>query len=219
MKPIRSCLKHRLPLIRRDRPDQVVGKGVFAGSVPETAFDDLSAQDQYTASACGWTCVVNGEAGIRRALQILQAGLTPSGPHAASRSGELSGGCSTSSGLPSRAIRSAESSKSISPALSEADPQPRSGFALPPLPLIRLPIRPPSGGLFLWLRRKFRWSRIAWKMAKPRKRAIHELHEISELDVMARRELPLFQWFDIGPAKYSGPFDLAMRNFLSAVAS
>ncbi len=135
LKLIRSCLKHRLPLIRRDRPDHMFGKGVFAGSVPENtarlqdlagcaapclesplqtyiadrlagrhgpawpdslpmeqviritkvlgaalefgphvAFDDLSAPDQDTASACGWTCIVNGEAGIRRALQILQAG-------------------------------------------------------------------------------------------------------------------------------------------------
>ncbi|SFY44663.1 TniQ protein [Paracoccus pantotrophus] len=138
LKPIRSCPTHRLPLIRRDRPDQVVGKGVFAGSVPETAamlaeiarnsepcpgsplqtyiadrlagrrgpawpgslrlerairitellgtalefgphvaFDDLSAQDQDAASACGWRCIVDGEAGIRHALQILQAGFDP----------------------------------------------------------------------------------------------------------------------------------------------
>ncbi len=37
LKPIRSCPTHRLPLIHRDRPDHMVGKGVFAGSVPETA--------------------------------------------------------------------------------------------------------------------------------------------------------------------------------------
>ncbi|CAM3149266.1 TniQ protein [Paracoccus aminovorans] len=138
LKPIRSCLKHRLPLIRRDRPDHMVGKGVFAGSVPKAAamlqdlagraapspesplqtyianrlagrhgpawpdslpleqviriteflgsalefgpyvaFGDLSVRDQDTASACGWAYIVNGEAGIRRALQILQAGFDP----------------------------------------------------------------------------------------------------------------------------------------------
>ncbi len=138
LKPIRSCLKHRLPLIRRDRPDHMVGKGVFADSVPENtamleeiarnaepcpgsplqtyiadriagrhgpvwldslpleqsirvtellgtalefgphaAFDDLSAQNQDAASTCGWAYTSEGEAGIRRAFRILQAGCDP----------------------------------------------------------------------------------------------------------------------------------------------
>lgn len=138
LKPIRSCLKHGLPLIRRDRPDHMVGKGIFAGSVPENtarlqdlagcaapclgsplqtyitdrlagrhgptwpdslpleqviritellgsalefgpyvAFDDLSAPEQDTASGRGWTCIVSGEAGIRHALQVLQARVDP----------------------------------------------------------------------------------------------------------------------------------------------
>lgn len=138
LKPIRSCPTHRLRLIRRDRPDHMVGKGVFGGSVPENtarlqdlagcaapclgsplqtyitdrlagrhgpawpdsvplepvirftaqlgtalefgpyvAFDDLSAPEQDTASGRGWTCIVSGEAGIRHALQVLQAGFDP----------------------------------------------------------------------------------------------------------------------------------------------
>ena len=37
LKPIHSCPKHRLRLIRRERSDTAVGKGVFADCVPETA--------------------------------------------------------------------------------------------------------------------------------------------------------------------------------------
>ena len=141
LKPIRSCLKHRLPLIRRDRPDHMFGKGVFADSVPENtarlqdlagcaapclesplqtyiadriagchgpawldslplepvirftaqlgtalefgpyvAFDDLSAPEQDTASGRGWSYIVDGEAGIRHALQVLQAGFDTNDP-------------------------------------------------------------------------------------------------------------------------------------------
>lgn len=46
LKPIRSCLKHRLPLICRDRPDHMVGKGIFAESVPAntTMLQDLAGR-------------------------------------------------------------------------------------------------------------------------------------------------------------------------------
>ncbi|RDD72233.1 TniQ family protein [Paracoccus versutus] len=44
---------------------------------PHVAFDDLSAPDQDAASACGWSYIVDGESGIRGALQILQTGFDP----------------------------------------------------------------------------------------------------------------------------------------------
>lgn len=36
LKPIRCCPTHAIPLIRRDRPDDTEGKGVFSESIPET---------------------------------------------------------------------------------------------------------------------------------------------------------------------------------------
>ncbi len=39
--------------------------------------DDLSAQDQDAASTCGWSDIVDGEAGIRHALQVFQAVFDP----------------------------------------------------------------------------------------------------------------------------------------------
>ena len=44
---------------------------------PHAAFDDLSAQDQDAASTCGWSDIVDGEAGIRHALQVFQAVFDP----------------------------------------------------------------------------------------------------------------------------------------------
>lgn len=44
---------------------------------PYIAFDDLSAQDQEAASACSWSYIANGEAGIRQALQVLQVRIDP----------------------------------------------------------------------------------------------------------------------------------------------